>query len=304
MKKNKEKKNLLDRKYVNILGINVLVTQSDRVIAGVKEKIADSSKLGSGNAKFFILTPNPELVLASFKNLELKKALNSADFPVPDGIGLAQAAKFLSLKAPGNIVLRTFVCLCQGVFVGGATFLNRSWLTNELTIVKGRKLFEDLVKLAEKKRWKIFLLGGKDNEADNAARKLKYKYSKLRIMSAKGPKLNQKAETASEVDLKIGKDIVNRINEYAPEILFVAFGNPKQEIWIHNNLSKLNIGGAMAVGGTFRFISGLSRLPPEWMENVGLEWLWRLLTEPVRLLRIWNAVVVFPWKVFIYKLTH
>lgn len=311
MKKNNENKDLLGRKYVNILGINVTSTEVAEVLAGVNDFIAHNSEFGDRNSKktgynkkFSIVTPNPELVLSSEYNAALKKALNSADFAVPDGIGLAQAARFLTLKAPKNFFLRTVVSFYQGILVGGATLVNKSWLTTELNIVKGRKLFEELIKLAERKRWKVLLLGGKDNEADAAARKLQYKYNKLRVLSVKGPKLNQNAEPMTEVDKKIQKDVIDVVNTYSPEVLFVAFGNPKQEIWIQKNMAKLKIGGAMAVGGTFRYIAGLSKLPPQWMGNLGLEWLWRVLTEPVRLRRIWNAVVVFPWKVFIYKISH
>jgi N-acetylglucosaminyldiphosphoundecaprenol N-acetyl-beta-D-mannosaminyltransferase len=82
----------------------------------------------------------------------------------------------------------------------------------------------------------------------------------------------------------------------------VAFGNPKQEIWLYKNLAKLRVGGAMAVGGTFRYIAGMSKLPPKWMEKIGLEWLWRLFTEPRRLGRVFRAVVVFSIKVSLYKL--
>jgi N-acetylglucosaminyldiphosphoundecaprenol N-acetyl-beta-D-mannosaminyltransferase len=106
------------------------------------------------------------------------------------------------------------------------------------------------------------------------------------------------------MDRKLESDVVDRTNSFAPHLLFVAFGNPKQEIWIHKNLSKLNIGSAMAVGGTLCYIAGLVALPPKWMESLGLEWLWRLIHEPKRIKRIWNAVVVFPIKVFQSKLSQ
>jgi N-acetylglucosaminyldiphosphoundecaprenol N-acetyl-beta-D-mannosaminyltransferase len=97
--------------------------------------------------------------------------------------------------------------------------------------------------------------------------------------------------------------VVRQINTFKPQLLFVAFGNPKQEIWIHNNLPKLNVGGAMAVGGAFRYVAGISKLPPKWMAACGLEWLWRLITEPKRISRILNAVIVFPLKIILYKLS-
>jgi N-acetylglucosaminyldiphosphoundecaprenol N-acetyl-beta-D-mannosaminyltransferase len=59
----------------------------------------------------------------------------------------------------------------------------------------------------------------------------------------------------------------------------------------------------MAVGGTFRYIAGMSKLPPKWMENFGLEWVWRLITEPKRFSRIFNAFPIFPLRIFWFKIT-
>jgi N-acetylglucosaminyldiphosphoundecaprenol N-acetyl-beta-D-mannosaminyltransferase len=247
----------MSQNYVNILGIKVLSTTTSSLLAGVEDKIAHSSK-------FIILTPNPELVLASQSDKKLKKALNSADFSIPDGVGLKLADP--SLK-----------------------------------IIKGRELFLDLIKLAATNKWKVFLLGGLSSEAELAVQKLESCYRNLKIESDKGPTLDNNAEPVSEEGKKIEINVIAQINEFKPQLLFVAFGNPKQEIWIQEHLSRLNIGGAMAVGGAFRYVAGLSKLPPKWISQIGLEWLYRLVTEPRRLGRIFNAVVVFPLKVFLSK---
>ncbi len=99
MKKIRKKSVKTGRKHVNILGIRVDSTPKESLLSAVARKI-------SHNNKFYIVTPNPELVLASTENNELMEALNDADFSVPDGIGLAQAARFLSLAAPKNIIFR------------------------------------------------------------------------------------------------------------------------------------------------------------------------------------------------------
>ncbi|KKQ92561.1 MAG: Glycosyl transferase, WecB/TagA/CpsF family [Candidatus Woesebacteria bacterium GW2011_GWB1_39_10] len=254
-----------DQRVGQILGINVLSSSINSLLTGVEKNI-------SCNTKFSIMTPNPELVLMAQKNKLLKKALNSADYPVPDGVGLAYASRFLFGKS--------------------------------LDIIPGRKLFEELIRLAVKKNWKVFLLGGLGDEAEIASQKLQSQYPKLQIQFDKFFKLDESANLAIEVDVKSYKDVIDKINKFVPNLLFVAFGNPKQEIWIHDNLSKLKIGGAMTVGGTFRYIAGLSPLPPVWMEKAGLEWFFRLLTEPRRALRILNAFPIFPIKIFWYKLTH
>lgn len=265
MIKNRGKDREINRKYVNILGINVLSTTKDGVLTAIEEKVSSS-------IKFSILTPNPELVLASTSNPLLKEALNSADFAIPDGVGLNYASEFIS----------------------GET----------LNIIPGRKLFLDLINLASKNKWRVFLLGGLNNEVGLAIKNLISLYPNISISSDKGMNLNEKGEPDTKVDIKLHSDVIKKINNFKPHLLFVAFGNPKQEIWIHNNLSKLNVNGVMAVGGTFRYIAGVSALPPKWMERTGLEWLWRLVTEPVRLKRIINAVIVFPWKVFVFKLNR
>jgi len=264
MKINTENLPEKDQKYVHILGINILSTTESQLLAAIEKKISDSHKLGSRSSKFSILTLNPEIILLSQNDKELKNALNSADFAVPDGVGLNFASKFLYGKS--------------------------------LNIVPGRILFEKLIELANKNGWKVFFLGGNDSEAQTAAQKLKIQNKELKIETAGG----------SEITPTLHKGIVDRINKFSPDLLFVAFGNPKQEIFVAENAKSqmLNVKCFMSVGGTFRYIAGLSPLPPKWMPDLGLEWLWRLFTEPYRLGRIWNAVVVFPLKVFWHKLNR
>ncbi len=292
------------QKYVTILGIKVLSTNTTEVLSALRDKIAHNSEFGSRSGKFYIVTPNPELILASTKNNELKIALNSSDFPVPDAIGLSQAAKYLALKAPANKIARTFVAFFQGLIVGGATFFNKDWLTESVKPIKGRILFIKLIELANSKGWKVFFLGGDDQEAQMAAKKLRLNYKTVKIEAFAGPKLTVNGVPAAESDRSLQKEAIKLINKFSPELLFVAFGNPKQEIWIHKNLKSLNVGGAMAVGGTFRYAAGVSRLPPKWMEKYGLEWVWRLITEPYRFKRIWNAFPIFPLRIFWFKISR
>jgi N-acetylglucosaminyldiphosphoundecaprenol N-acetyl-beta-D-mannosaminyltransferase len=282
-------------KVGQIMGINVNSTTTSSVLARVEGLMADS-------VQFSIVTPNPELILMAQTNKDLKNTLNSAAFSIPDGIGVVMASKFYNLPVPKNKLLKFIVILLQGLKVGLSVFLNKKWLMSDVQNIKGRELFLELIKLAGKNNWKVFLLGGIDNEATIAASNLKKQFSNLKIEASSGPRLGIDGVPATNIDNKLEKDSIDQINSFKPQLLFVAFGNPKQEIWIHKNLSRLNVGGAMAVGGTFRYVAGMSKLPPEWMASVGLEWLWRLVTEPMRMGRIFRAVVVFPLKVFFYKL--
>jgi N-acetylglucosaminyldiphosphoundecaprenol N-acetyl-beta-D-mannosaminyltransferase len=295
MKNNNSSTESLSRKYVNILGINVISTTKDKVLMNVKEFI-------SHNNKFYITTPNPELVLMSQSNNEVKEALNNSDFSIPDGIGLAQAARLLSLKTPRNNILRFLYTFFAGIFIGVATLVNKKWLTRELNIIKGRELFIELIELASKNKWKVFLFGGLNDEAQKTAEILKKKNKDLKIKYVSGPLLNEKAEPESKDSRKIYFDTIREINSYAPHLLFVAMQNPKQEIWLYKNINKLKIGGAMTVGGTFRYVGGISKPLPKFFDSLGIEWVWRLITEPHRFRRIFNAFPIFPLKVWESKL--
>lgn len=272
-----DKSNIKGLKYGQIMGINVYSTSVSQVLTRVDGLLSDSSKLGGRSPltkenplKFSIVTPNSELILMGQKNLQLKHALNSAKFPIPDSVGLNYAYKYL--------------------------------FGESLNIIPGRVLFGKLIELADKNKWRVFFLGGRDNEAQKAADKIKEQYKNIKVKTFKGPVFDDNAETVTEINRKYLIDTVKMINKYKPHILFVAFGNPKQEIWIHKNLKSLNVGGAMSVGGTFRYVAGLSQLPPSWIEGLGLEWLHRLVLEPYRIGRIINAVIIFPLKVFFFKI--
>lgn len=257
-------------KMGRIMEIKVNSTSSSEVLTRVGDLI-------SHNERFYIVTPNPELILMSQTNKKLKKALNGATISIPDGVGL----KIADLK---------------------------------LKIIKGREFFLDLVKLADKKKWKVFLLGGKDNEAELTKMKIVnlmkndsvagYVNCKLKIEFDPGPKLDNNAHPLTKKDVEIENKVIDKINKFGPQLLFVAFGNPKQEIWVNEHLSSLNVGGVMCVGGTFRYIAGLSKLPPKWIAQIGLEWLWRVFTEPKRIGRIFRAVIIFPIKCLLEKLSR
>ena len=91
-------------------------------------------------------------------------------------------------------------------------------------------------------------------------------------------------------------EIVERINAAKPDILFVALGNPKQELWMGRNASKLDVGAMVGIGGTFNFIAGKVKRAPKWMQKSGLEWVYRIIQEPGRLWRRYAyGLVKFSW---------
>ncbi len=90
------------------------------------------------------------------------------------------------------------------------------------------------------------------------------------------------------------KGLIDQINKVNPDILFVAFGAPKQEKFIAGNLSKLNCKVAIGVGGAFDYISGIVDRAPLWIRKIGMEWFYRLIKQPRRIARIYRAVIKFP----------
>ncbi len=282
----------INRKQAKILGIKLDSTSKAQVLRFVRAQ----------PKKFLIVTLNPEIVMRAQKDKRLAEILNSANLALPDGTGLAQAAKFLKMSNPKNRLTRPLVLLAQGASVGLATFFKKDWLFHSLNLIKGRELFLDLCKLANKKGWKVFLLGGENGVADEVKQVLKRSLKRIEIEALDGPMLNLAANPKSKKDKKIENQVISTINKFKPRLLFVAFGAPKQEKWLSRWLSRLDVGGAMTVGGTFNYFAGRASLPPAWIENLGLEWIWRLMTEPWRLGRVLRAFPIFPLKVFWSKL--
>jgi len=242
-------------KSVNILGIEVSDLSQAEALSRVKSFIEDENQ-------HYIVTPNPEIVLKAKKDKNLKIILNHADLALPDGFGLKIGAKILGEN-----------------------------LDNRIT---GADFTESIISLAEQENWPIFLLGGKnDKVSEQASWHLRYKYKQLKIVGA---------ISGGVVEFKQGKwqtsdeKLLEKINQSKAKIIFVAFGCPRQEKWIFQNLDKLpNIKLAMTVGGTLDFFAGERKRAQYFLRKIGLEWFWRLIQEPSRFKRIWNATAVFLW---------
>jgi N-acetylglucosaminyldiphosphoundecaprenol N-acetyl-beta-D-mannosaminyltransferase len=287
----------MSRKQAHILKVKVDSTTKERVLRLVRASLEKGRK----GRKFYIVTPNPEHVLIAQEDKEFRKIINEADLSVPDGVGLAAAKTFLSLPNPDEFVERAITLFVQGMGVGMWVLIDRKRITKEINIVKGRELFIDLIKLANKKYWKVFLLGGEREEAKDAGTSLERNYKKVKISFDSGPLLDTNGMPINKKEKKKEEMLIKKINKQKPHLLFVGMSAPKQEKWLYRNLKKIDVGGAMVVGGTFRYVSGQVKLPPYMISDIGLEWLWRLSSGSQNFDRIIQAVIVFPWTVFKYK---
>lgn len=264
----------------------------DRVLPFVRSRL-------NSNKHFVIFSANPEIILLALKDTKLASILLSSDILINDGVGLSIANDFLNEKTYKNKYLAFFTYTIQFLIQEIVTLFSK-----HKKVLKGRDLFMDIIRLGNKLNWKVFLLGGKKDEALKTKEKLGISFKKIRIEHDSGPMLNDSGQPVSKVEEDKEKEVINKINSFNPDILFVAFGAPKQEYWIDNNFKKINSKGIMAVGGTYNYIAGNTRLPLSFFEKTGLEWLWRLVTEPKRIIRIINAVVIFPLKIISYKLNQ
>jgi N-acetylglucosaminyldiphosphoundecaprenol N-acetyl-beta-D-mannosaminyltransferase len=149
----------------------------------------------------------------------------------------------------------------------------------------------NLMPLAQEKNWRIFFLGGKDDVPEFAKKVLQNKYSNLQIVGAETGPFWHEDELKANEELK---ELVNKINNSQADILLVAFGAPKQEKFIDFFRNDLNVKVAIGVGGSLDYISGLVPRAPEWIRQVGLEWLYRLFKQPSRIKRIFTATIIFP----------
>ena len=101
------------------------------------------------------------------------------------------------------------------------------------------------------------------------------------------------------------KKVIKKINKAKPKILLVGLGSPKQEKWIYENLAKIpSVKVAIGVGGAFDFISGRIKRAPEFLQKIGLEWLWRLVLQPWRIKRVSKGVIGLSWLVLKSKVRN
>jgi len=151
----------------------------------------------------------------------------------------------------------------------------------------GRLLVDRLAALSGERQLSVFLLGAAPGIAERAAATLRRRHPELRIAGTY-------AGSAEDDD-----DVVPRVAAAAPDVVLVAFGMPKQELWIARNMPRLtSVRVAVGVGGSLDYLAGAAKPPPRIVHLVGLEWLWRLVRDPKR----WRRQRVLPMFVLLVLL--
>ncbi len=251
----------------------------------MKEALKKALIFAKDKKQHYICTPNPEILLTAEKNLKYQEVLNKSDLNIADGIGILWAAKFEKItknKKRPAIFAKWFTSLSSILFYP-------KYIRTELSErVTGTDLMQNICKQAASENIKVFLLGAADGVAKKVKNILEKKYPKIKIVGTFAGSPTKAEET----------EIIKRINKTEAQILFVAYGAPAQEFWISRNLKKLKkIRLAIGIGGAFDYIAGIRKRAPKWLQHTGTEWLYRLIQQPSRIKRIYNATVKFPVKV-------
>lgn len=232
------------RDTIKILGVGIDKLNHNQVVKKI-DGFLKQDKLQT------IYTPNTEIVMEAKKDERLKNILNNGSVVIPDGIGLIYAARIKKKNLPERVT--------------------------------GCDISFEILDLAEKHGYSLFLLGGEEGVAKKASENLKKDYPNIRIAGTqngyfKGAHIGC-AGNAEEVE------IIDKINTSGADILFVGLGAPKQEIWINENKDKLNCKLAIGNGGTVDILAGRIERAPEFFQKLGLEWLYRLAKDPKRIKR-------------------
>lgn len=141
--------------------------------------------------------------------------------------------------------------------------------------VPGSDLMPALCELAARRGYGIFMYGASPEVNERAAASLLARFPGLRIAGRQHGFVRQEEMPA----------LVQTINDSGADILFIALGSPRQELWMKEYLPQLNVRACQGVGGTFDVLAGHVNRAPRWAIRANAEWLYRLLSQPSRILR-------------------
>lgn len=223
-------------------------TPVDRISMDYAVILATEALLHRGDGPpLTIVGPNAHLVTLAQRNQPFAEALQSANISVPDGISVVMASRLLGAPIPERVT--------------------------------GGDLMERMCAEAAHHGFRVFFLGGLPGAAIMAAFNLRERYPGLNICGKYCPPPGFENDPAELARIR------DRINAAQPDLLCVAFGAPKQEIWMQQNRHLLRVGAILPVGAALDTQAGLRRRAPLWLQHLGMEWFFRLVMEPRRLWR-------------------
>jgi N-acetylglucosaminyldiphosphoundecaprenol N-acetyl-beta-D-mannosaminyltransferase len=209
----------------------------DQAVAAVSDLIR------AGRPSFFITAPTHYAMLTE-ECPDLREINERAAFIVADGKPLVWASRMRGTPLPERVA--------------------------------GSDLIFHLCEEAAREGFRVFLLGGDEGVAEEAARRLIQRYPGLQVVGTECPPFREPTPEEERA-------LSSRIRQAAPDLLFVAFGQPKGERWIIRHLDELGVPVSVQVGASLDFAARRVRRAPVWMQKSGLEWVFRMALEPRRL---------------------
>lgn len=259
---------LMDKNKIKILNVDIDLVSMDQTIAQIISWV-------NGKNKHYIVTPNIEFIMAAQHDKEFLSILNNADVAIPDSARLGWASQAQKRGVLGKILILPFV------FFPGL-------LKDNIKPVTGTDLVEEVVKKSGDYGFTVGFIGGKNGVAKRAKDCLLKKYPKAKIIFAgDGPTVEYDGSTQGPAGSS--PVVMPKL-----DILFVGFGQVKQEKWIAKNLNQLPVKVAVGVGGAFDYFSGSVVRAPVLIRSLGFEWLFRLIIQPWRIKRQLN-LIKFVW---------
>lgn len=211
----------------------------------MEEALTEIEKLIKKDACSFVVTPNVDHIVQIEKGGVLADAYESADLILCDGKPLIWISRYY-----GNPIKEK---------------------------ISGSDLFPEICRMAAEKGYTMYFLGAAEGIAAKAAEVLKQKYVGLKVVGTYSPPYGFE-NNQEEIDR-----IINQIHEAKPDILIFGLGTPKQEKFILNYRTRLNVPVSLGLGASFDFVAGNVKRAPKWMSDHGLEWLFRITQDPKRM---------------------
>ncbi len=145
--------------------------------------------------------------------------------------------------------------------------------------ITGLDLLPNVVKLCAQKDFTIFLLGASPGVGDKLKETIASLYPNCKVVGVYVPPFMKVFSEQENIKM------IDAINAVSPDVLLVSLTAPKQDIWIAENMHRVNASIQIGIGGAFEVMAGLAKRAPKWMHAAGLEWFYRFIQEPKRLFR-------------------
>lgn len=193
-----------------------------------------------------VVTPNVDHLISLADAPDLQDIYTTADYKFADGMPVVWASRLVGAALPERVTgADLFVALCQEAMV---------------------------------RQWRVSILGGLPGQEAILAQRFEKVFPGLQVaIRCPAMGFDYRSSEAS--------DAVNWVNATAPDLVFVCLGFPRQDLWSITHRDRLDAGLVLCVGAAMEFALGFKARAPKWMQVSGLEWLWRLASEPRKLWR-------------------